>query len=110
MHSLYKQGNLPYLTVKLCQNCEKLIPINSECCPHCSYNFTSRTMDKPLSMRRMEFAENMAKVINESGLPPCIMLDVLQIVTAQVGDLATQQLQTDREAYRDALLKESEEE
>ena len=67
-------------------------------------------MDKPLSMRRMEFAENMAKVINESGLPPCIMLDVLQIVTAQVGDLATQQLQTDREAYRDALLKESEEE
>lgn len=67
-------------------------------------------MDKPLSMRRMEFAENMAKVINESGLPPCIMLDVLQIVTAQVGDLATQQLQTDREAYRNALLKESEEE
>lgn len=52
MHSLYKQGNLPYLTVKLCQNCEKLIPINSECCPHCSYNFTSRTMDKPLSIKK----------------------------------------------------------
>ena len=52
MHSLYKQGNLPYLTVKLCQNCEKLIPINSECCPHCSYNFTSRTMERPLSIKK----------------------------------------------------------
>ena len=67
-------------------------------------------MDKPLSMRRMEFAENMAKVINESGLPPCIMLDVLQIVTAQVGDLATQQLQTDKEAWRKAIIGESKEE
>lgn len=67
-------------------------------------------MDKPLSIRRMEFAENMAKVINESGLPACIMLDVLQIVTTQVGDLATQQLQNDREAYRQSLLEESEEE
>ena len=52
MHSLYKQGNLPYLTVKLCQSCEKLIPINAECCPHCSYNFTSRTMDKPLIIKK----------------------------------------------------------
>lgn len=62
MHSLYKQGNLPYLTVKLCQNCEKLIPINSECCPHCSYNFTSRTMDKPLTIKKETAVSNYKPV------------------------------------------------
>lgn len=67
-------------------------------------------MDKPLSIKRVEFAESIAKVINESGLPPCVVLDVLQIVTAQVNELATQQLQVDREAWRQELLKESEDE
>ena len=67
-------------------------------------------MDKPLSIKRVEFAENLAKVINESGLPVCVVLDVLQIVTAQINELATQQLQADKEAWRQQLLEESKEE
>lgn len=67
-------------------------------------------MDKPISIRKVEFAENLAKTINSCGLPACMILDTLQIVTAQVAQLAEQQLQADREVYRQALLKESEEE
>ena len=42
MHSVYKQGNLPYLTVKACPNCEHLLPLNVESCSNCRYNFTSK--------------------------------------------------------------------
>lgn len=44
MHSIYKQGNLPYLSVKMCPKCEQLLPLNVESCPNCSYNFTSKSI------------------------------------------------------------------
>ena len=44
MHGVYKQGNLPYLAVKSCPQCEQLVPLNVESCPHCNYNFTSKNM------------------------------------------------------------------
>ena len=47
MHDIYKQGNLPYLSVKMCPNCEELLPLNVESCPNCSYNFTSKSMAQP---------------------------------------------------------------
>lgn len=46
MHSIYKQGNLPYLSVKMCPKCEQLLPLNVESCPNCRYNFTSKTMSQ----------------------------------------------------------------
>lgn len=64
MHSLYKQGNLPYLSVKLCENCQKLIPINADCCPNCSYNFTSKTMDKPLAIKKEKKVEEYKPIDN----------------------------------------------
>jgi hypothetical protein len=67
-------------------------------------------MDKPISIRKAEFSQSLADVINNSGLPACLILDTLQIVTAQVSQLAEQQLTKDREAWRDALLEESKEE
>lgn len=67
-------------------------------------------MDKPLSIKRVEFAESIAKVINESGLPPCVVLDVLQIITAQVNELTAKQLEQDRELWRQQILEESKEE
>ena len=48
MHSLYKQNNLPYLNVKLCPNCKKLVPVGDGICPHCNYNFTSKISAKDL--------------------------------------------------------------
>lgn len=67
-------------------------------------------MDKPISIRKVEFSQSLADVINNSGLPACLILDTLQIVTAQVSQLAEQQLVKDREVWRDALLEESKEE
>lgn len=46
MHDLYKQGNLPYLTVKLCPNCNELIPIDKDICPKCSYDFVTKKLTK----------------------------------------------------------------
>ena len=48
MHSIYKQGNLPYLAVKSCPQCEQLLPLNVESCPNCNYNFTSKTLTQTL--------------------------------------------------------------
>ena len=48
MHSLYKQNNLPYLSVKLCPNCKKLVPAKVDICEHCNYNFTSKISAKDL--------------------------------------------------------------
>lgn len=46
MHSLYKQTNLPYLAVKLCPNCEELVPIKKDICPNCNYNFVYKEVKK----------------------------------------------------------------
>lgn len=46
MHELYKQNNLPYMAVKLCPNCEKLIKVDSNVCPHCSYDFNNKIVMK----------------------------------------------------------------
>ena len=46
MHSIYKQGNLPYLSVKMCPKCEQLLPLNVESCHNCCYNFTSKSMSQ----------------------------------------------------------------
>lgn len=48
MHSIYKQGNLPYLNVKTCPNCEKLLPLNTATCPNCSHSFVAKTVVKPV--------------------------------------------------------------
>lgn len=46
MHDLYKQKDLPYLAVKLCPNCEKLIDVNSKICSNCSYDFNAKIIMK----------------------------------------------------------------
>lgn len=46
MHDLYKQDNLPYMAVKLCPHCQKLIKVDSNQCPHCYYNFQAKVVMK----------------------------------------------------------------
>lgn len=48
MHSIYKQGNLPYLAVKSCPKCEQLLPLNAESCNNCGHNFTSKVLVQPV--------------------------------------------------------------
>jgi hypothetical protein len=67
-------------------------------------------MNKPLSIKKAEFSKVIAMAINESNLPMCVVLDTLQIITAQVSYIAEQQLAKDRELWREAVLEESKEE
>lgn len=46
MHGLYKQSNLPYLAVKLCPNCDELVPVEKDICPNCKYNFVYKEVKK----------------------------------------------------------------
>lgn len=67
-------------------------------------------MDKPISIRKVEFSQGLANLINNSGLPACMLLDTLQIVMSQVSQLAEQELKTDREAWQRYIIEETVEE
>lgn len=63
-------------------------------------------MEKPLTIKRAEFTQKMAQVINESELPAFVVADVLKQVTAQVQELANAQYQRDMQAYKSACEEE----
>lgn len=56
-------------------------------------------MDKPLTVARQEFAEQIVNVINESGLPAFIMSDILKTAIAEVDKIAQAQYEADRRKY-----------
>lgn len=57
-------------------------------------------MTNELHSRRIEFARALTQEVNNSNLPPCVVLDVLQFATAQVSRLAEQQLRADRNLWQ----------
>lgn len=63
-------------------------------------------MDKPLSIKRVDFMQRLAGVINESGLPAFIIADCLTITLAQIRELAEKQLAIDAEEYNKSLEME----
>ena len=68
-------------------------------------------MEKPLTIKRAEFTQNLAQAINESKLPAFIVADILKSALEQVQELANAQYQRDMQAYKQACdeQKESEE-
>lgn len=52
-------------------------------------------MDKPLSLKRRDFLTAVIKAVNESGLPPCVIFEVLRGVTGEVENLAKKQEEAD---------------
>ena len=60
---------------------------------------------KPLTIARQEFLENIAKTINESGLPAFIIGDVLSGVLSEVRTLAERQYNSDKENYEKSLAE-----
>ena len=62
-------------------------------------------MEKPASIKRYELASNLTNIINNCGLPPFIILDVLQLITNQMTELSKQQLATEQEAYNKYLAE-----
>ena len=59
-------------------------------------------MEKPITVRRTEFMQNMAKAINESKLPAFVVADCLTITLAEINTLASRQLQEDMEEWQRA--------
>lgn len=60
-------------------------------------------MEKPISVKRVEFMNMLSQAINLSELPPCIVADVLQLVLTQVSELARQQLEKDKQEWEKEL-------
>ena len=65
-------------------------------------------MEKPISIKRMEFNKNVADLINKSELPLCIVYDLLQNILVQMSDIVSKQLQNDMVMWQQELEKQKE--
>lgn len=65
-------------------------------------------MNKPLTVMRQEFAEQMVDTINNSGLPAFVMLEVVEKCASELSALTNQQYKQDKQAYEKSLEKSEE--
>lgn len=65
MHSIYKQGELPYLNVKMCPKCEKLVSLSEETCPHCSFSFKDNSDVKNFKEDKNDELEKKETLVEE---------------------------------------------
>lgn len=56
-------------------------------------------MDKPITVARKDFLNDLVDLINKSGLPSFIVSDVMKLTLVQVDDLAEKQYHTDLENW-----------
>lgn len=65
-------------------------------------------MEKPLSVVREEFVNNLVELINNSGLPMFIVLDILKAAQEEVKVAAAKQYESEKKAYEESCEKEEE--
>ena len=63
---------------------------------------------KPVMVAREEFAQRLADLCNDCGLPPVILQPLLEKAAAEVSRLAQEQYVRETEAYRKALQEYAE--
>ena len=63
-------------------------------------------MNKPLSIARKEFVEKIASAANDSGLPPCVMYDILRGILGDLKDLVAQQEMAELKAMEEGETDE----
>ena len=63
-------------------------------------------MEKPITIKRAEFMQNMAQTINQSGLPAFVIADCMSVTLAEIKALTDRQLAMDTEAYNNSLEME----
>ena len=56
-------------------------------------------MEKPLSIKREEFVQNLIALINNSGLPVFVAADILSQIASDANQLAREQLAKDKAAW-----------
>ena len=56
-------------------------------------------MIKPSTILRQEFIDAEVKLINESGLPAFVLIDILERTVAELRQLEVQQYEADKAAW-----------
>ena len=62
-------------------------------------------INKPITVARQIFIENVVNEINESGLPFFVVADVLSSFIPELRKQATVQFEEDRKAYEESLTE-----
>ena len=63
-------------------------------------------MNKPITLVRDEFINNIVDLCNDSGLPFFVVEDVLKNLIQEIHMAAKQQLIEDKKAYSDQMNKQ----
>ena len=67
-------------------------------------------IEKPLTMKRQEFTEQVVELINSYGLPAFVVIGVLEALLPTLRQLEQQQLMLDRKRYEEMLGGQAENE
>ena len=67
-------------------------------------------IEKPLTMKRQEFTEQVVEMINSYGLPAFVVIGVLEALLPALKQLEQQQLMQDRKRYEEMLGGQAENE
>ena len=67
-------------------------------------------MNKPIVLVREEFKQNLADVINKSGLPPFVIEPIMQSYLEEVRIAAQNQLETEKTRYEQYLKAQADKE
>ena len=59
-------------------------------------------MEKPLAVKREEFLTGIVSLINGCGLPPFVVSDILDKLSAEVAKLARQQYEAEKAAWEES--------
>ena len=62
-------------------------------------------MNKPISIAINDTKNSIISSINESGLPACILLEILNSLVSQINELAKQELANDTKQYIEDMKK-----
>ena len=65
-------------------------------------------MTKPSTVARQEFIEKQVALINESGLPAFVLIDIVEEALDQLRKLAEEQYHKDKEAWDNYLKEQAE--
>jgi len=63
-------------------------------------------MEKPFSIARAEFTEKLIADVNESGLPPSVLLDIVGNLAKLLEQKAQEAFEADMAAYKQAEKEE----
>ena len=64
-------------------------------------------MEKPITIIRSEFMEELNSLIDNSNLPPFILEPIFRDVYNMIRNAEIRQLEYDKQKYQEALIKEA---